>query len=359
MAKARFQWPVFGGPLPPELASRPAISRGGMNVIQIRQEEARTLSGIPETEPTFAGRKRKLLSPEQWRRAKPVTRGGIMEIAGMQVMRDDEHEYMGHLTRIAGRVNGRTLEVGYGMGIATRMFLKRKGVTHTIIELNHEIAQRARRELAKEIASGRVEILEGDWKTEARKLVAQGRKFDGILFDTFPLKRRGEELHANHFPFFRFANKLLSENGVFTYYSDEPGFFRPKHLNALLAAGFRGTTGYSIPVNFGAGNDYWQHDTMFVPIITHHPANPVVGQITRDVYRGQLRKNAAMGMSRYAALQAQIKALEAARRPNPKQIARTREEMETCRQLFVGGALQTRRSKALRNADMWFFHMGH
>jgi len=282
--RKKFNMPVFAGYFPRDYSSRPIITPDPLSNIHFRSVSRPTLSGISRTAATVTKREPKLKTVAEWQVERPhFGPHGMLEIAGMHVMRGEEREYMRHLARTATIAGGNTLEVGYGRGISAKFILSNPRVmNHTIIELNKGVFSRAKRELADEIHSGRVTLIRGDWKVAVRKLVDAGKKFDGILFDTFPLRREDEiELHANHIPFFPWAKRLLSENGVFTYYSDEPKFYSPPHLKKLVDAGFEGINGYCVTSNFGKTNDYWHHTTILAPIVTHKRDNPHIETLAR------------------------------------------------------------------------------
>jgi hypothetical protein len=167
-------------------------------------------SGINTSAVTYKSR-RSVPTVAAWKSLPAIYDGNKLIIDGFQVMRSDENSYMEHLVRVASAAGGNTLEVGLGMGIATKMFLRRREIKHhTVIELNADVIKKMRQDpiIAKAEAANRLTILEGDWKNVVGSLIRHGKKFDGILFDTYPLKRgKRVELHANHYPFFPYAKK--------------------------------------------------------------------------------------------------------------------------------------------------------
>ena len=76
---------------------------------------------------------------------------------------------------ITCRNGGHILECGFGMGISATHIQKQNIKSHTIIELNDEIYEKAV-EWAKDKPN--TKIISGDWKT-----VELNEKFDGILYD--------------------------------------------------------------------------------------------------------------------------------------------------------------------------------
>jgi guanidinoacetate N-methyltransferase len=185
-------------------------------------------------------------------------------IAGHPVMQDWEDGYMATLAEIVGRVGGRTLEVGYGLGLSARYLTKMDSVEeHWIIECHPDVIARAVTDLRHELSTGRVHLLGGFWEDVVESL--DDEQFDGILFDTYPLTE--EEVHANHYPFFSEAHRLLKNGGVFTYYSDEATELSESHLARLRAAGFVDIDWITVPVSPPESCEYWQDQSLVAPIV--------------------------------------------------------------------------------------------
>ena len=91
------------------------------------------------------------------------------------VMGDWEDPIMKAHAEITCRNGGDILEVGFGMGISADYIQEQDIKSHTIIELNDEIYEKAV-EWAKDKPN--TEIVSGDWKS-----VELDRKFDAIFFD--------------------------------------------------------------------------------------------------------------------------------------------------------------------------------
>jgi guanidinoacetate N-methyltransferase len=185
-------------------------------------------------------------------------------IAGHPVMQDWEDGYMATLAGIVGEVGGRTLEVGYGLGLSTRYLLKMDAVEeHWVIECHPDVISRAVLDLRDELSTGRVHLIGGFWEDIVSSLADE--QFDGIIFDTYPLTE--EEVHANHFPFFADAYRLLRPGGVFTYYSDEAVGLSASHIERLNVAGFQDITWVTVPVAPPTNCEYWDDDTIVAPIV--------------------------------------------------------------------------------------------
>lgn len=198
---------------------------------------------------------------EQWKEAPAFFDEHTLTIEGHPVMEDWEDGYMQELARIAGSEGGRVLEVGFGMGISAGYLQQEAIREHVILEANHEVFERLE-EFARS-AQTPVVALEGFWEDLTGGLAS--KSFDGILFDTYPLTP--EDIHANHFPFFAEAYRLLRPGGVLTYYSDEIDSFSPAHRAMLEAAGFENIEHTVCAVTPPADCQYWKSRTILAPIV--------------------------------------------------------------------------------------------
>ena len=200
---------------------------------------------------------------EEWKKAPATFTKHTLRILGHPVMEDWETPYMRELASIATSNGGSVLEVGFGMGISASFIQSAPITQHIIIEMNQEVAKKAR-EFGKH-AKHPVSVLEGLWEEVIETI--PNNSLDGILFDTYPLSEL--EIHKNHFFFFPSAYKKLKPGGVFTYYSDEIATFHPTHLEKLVAAGFKKRMIDSIVVSIQppANCEYWKSKTILAPII--------------------------------------------------------------------------------------------
>lgn len=202
---------------------------------------------------------------EEWNEAPAEYDGHTLRIAGHPVMEDWETSYMKRLAEIATFRGGSVLELGYGMGISAGFIEKNKEVeSHTVIECHPDVCKKAIDDFRDSVEKSRFHLLTGFWQDVTPKLADES--FDGILFDTYPLTE--EEVHANHFWFFKEAHRLLKKGGILTYYSDEPKNFSTKHLLKLKEAGFHDINFEVCKVDTPKDCEYWQYDTMIAPIIT-------------------------------------------------------------------------------------------
>jgi guanidinoacetate N-methyltransferase len=199
------------------------------------------------------------LAPDEWRSFDVELTDSELTIGGWQVMQRWEEPLMQVLAREVTESHGDILEVGYGMGIAAREILARGCSSYTVIEAHPEIAANAR-------AWGHhqdvpVEVLEGFWQDVLPSL---SQRFDGLLFDTYPL--HAAERGRNHFPFIPESLRVLKETGVFTYYSDETTAFRSDHMDVLLSCYDQVTLIAVRDLHPPPDCEYWQSDTMAVPV---------------------------------------------------------------------------------------------
>ena len=155
-------------------------------------------------------------------------------IDGQQVMQAWERPLMSALAEAAAESHGDVLEVGFGMGISAAL-LQQVGVrSHTILECNQDVGERA------EAWAGRhrdapIRIVHSRWQDWDAPEAA----FDGILFDTYPTSEEEylrEVIESPVFAagFFATAARALRPGGVFTYYSNEIDSLSREHQRLLL-----------------------------------------------------------------------------------------------------------------------------
>ena len=116
---------------------------------------------------------------------------------------------------------------------------------------------------SKELKARKMKLIKGFWQKTTKKFKKES--FDGILFDTYPLKEK--EIHKNHFSFFKEAYRLLKKGGILTYYSDESKKFSKIHIKKLKQAGFSKIKWSRCIVNPPKDSMYWRRKTILAPII--------------------------------------------------------------------------------------------
>ncbi len=181
-----------------------------------------------------------------------------------QIMQAWETPYMKRLAEIATSKGGNVLEIGFGMGISAGFIEKSKKIkTHTVIECHPLMIAFAKKKFAKEIKNGIFILKEGFWEDVIKEL--PNKSFDGILFDSCPLDEEVE--FFQFFPFFKEAVRLLKNNGVFTYFSDEPLKISAIHKKLLIDTGFKNIKFEIIKVKPPEDCLYWKYKTIIAPIV--------------------------------------------------------------------------------------------
>lgn len=202
-----------------------------------------------------------------WSNSPAIYTNNTLSIYGHPVMEDWESPYMEKLASIACAKVGHVLEVGFGMGISSSFVQRHEINSHTVIEPNDSVFLKLL-EFAQN-AHKIVVPIQGFWEDVCPSLPCD--YFTGILFDTYPLKE--EEVHCNHFSFFKEAYRLLKPGGVFTYYSDEAKNFSRIHREQLKLAGFKSIKKSLCEVKPPKECLYWKRETLLIPIVTKENDN--------------------------------------------------------------------------------------
>ena len=196
----------------------------------------------------------------QWKNASATFTDESLQIFGHPVMEAWEKPYMKKIASIACSNGGKVLEVGFGMGISAGYIQQHKIEEHVIIEANAEVFTKLE-EFAK-IAKHPVNPLFGFWQDVVKSIPSNS--FDGILFDTYPIKK--DQIRKSRFEFFSTAYRLLKKKGVFTYFCSEIELtsFERQRLNE---AGFNNMNGVLCQVNPPNNCLYWQSNVILAPTI--------------------------------------------------------------------------------------------
>jgi guanidinoacetate N-methyltransferase len=202
---------------------------------------------------------------EHWGQAPAVYDEHTLKIQGYEVMEDWETGYMQQLATIATQNGGVVLELGYGMGISATAVQSHAIDSHVVVECHPDVIKKCVTDNEEAFNSGRMHLFSGFWQ-DVTPLMAP-ESFDGILFDTYPIKE--EEMIGPHMYFFEEAHRLLKPGGVLTYYSDEASGFKAPHMERLVAAGFNEKDiAYKIcDVTPPENCEYWQAPTIMAPIV--------------------------------------------------------------------------------------------
>ncbi len=199
---------------------------------------------------------------QRWANAPAHFTNKSLQICGHPVMNSWEKNYMKLLANIATSNGGDIVEVGYGMGISAKFIQTNINIqSHIIIEANKDVFEKAV-EFAQQ-DSKKIKPVFGFWEEIIPEM--EDNSISGILFDTYPLSE--DEIHRNHFPFFKHAYRILKPGGVLTYYSDEATDFSDDHVQELVDAGFSRINSFLCEVNPPPDCKYWKSNTILAPII--------------------------------------------------------------------------------------------
>jgi guanidinoacetate N-methyltransferase len=199
-----------------------------------------------------------------------------LRIEGHPVMEAWEAPYMAALAAAVASPGPRVLEVGFGLGLASRAIQSHSPAEHVIIEANADVYGRLA--LFASTAAVKVTPRHGLWEEVVPTL--EPASFDGILYDTYPLS--AEDQHSHQFAFIREAMRLLKPGGKLTYcnltsigllkesFATWDGLFEETQRARLREAGVSDEEilGYSLfPVSPPATCEYYRHDHALVPLL--------------------------------------------------------------------------------------------
>ncbi|MFJ7996522.1 class I SAM-dependent methyltransferase [Streptomyces sp. NPDC096310] len=189
-------------------------------------------------------------------------------IEGQQVMQDWEERLMHRMAERVTATHGDILEIGFGLGLSAT-FIEEQGVrSHTIVEYNDGVLDKARRWAAERPGSD-IELLRGHWQAALPRL----GDFDGILWDAFPTSEAEFDQYVLRDStvaeaFFCEAAAHLRSGGVFTYYTNERDSLSRRHQRGLL----RYFSSFAVEVVDGLQPppdcQYWWTDRMTVVTAT-------------------------------------------------------------------------------------------
>jgi|HubBroStandDraft_5_1064220.scaffolds.fasta_scaffold210196_2 guanidinoacetate N-methyltransferase len=177
------------------------------------------------------------------------------------VMEKWEEPYMNKLAQIVctHSLNGKILEIGYGMGISARYIDQYDLKEHVIIESNKELYENCLL-YAKTGKKMNITPIYGCYEDVVKNL--EKESFDGILFDAYSTK----ELMPHH-NFFPLAFELLKNNGIFTYFCPYPIHISTYEENLLKKTGFSKIEYEVVKVEPPPLCSYWKYKSIVAPII--------------------------------------------------------------------------------------------
>ncbi len=195
----------------------------------------------------------------------------VLYINGLEVMAGFEEPYMKKLAQIACSKGGNVLNVGYGLGLADQFiedFRSEYPVEeHHIIELNNDVIRRAEKWLSASPNKDKIVLHRGCWEDILGGLQT---KFDGVLYDGFPLE--SDELCRDAIPFIEklIDYKLLKENGVLTFFFDSSDGFGNDFIQFLQDLGIQNIRYEKVRVTppTDRAPQHWSEDYFLAPILT-------------------------------------------------------------------------------------------
>lgn len=217
------------------------------------------------TAPRYVGgRSRRMIDSDTWSGSSATYAGGELLIEDQQVMQDWEAPLMRRMAEVVAAGHGDVLEIGFGLGLSAG-FIEECGVkSHTILELNAEVAETARAWAARR-PDADIIIHEGSWQEQTQHLGI----FDGVFWDAFPTSESEFDQYVLRDStvaeaFFPFAATHLHPGGVFTYYTNESDSLSRRHQRSLL----RYFSSFEVEVVRGLRPpddcEYWWTDSMCV-----------------------------------------------------------------------------------------------
>lgn len=176
-----------------------------------------------------------------------------------QVMMEWEKPYMDALIQ---RLNpfGDVLEIGFGLGYSASLIQTYNIQSHTIIEADPEVAERARA-WGKE-QPHHVNIVEGDWQILLKSLT----DFDSIFFDDAPSLRHPDEKNVRLYDFYyQLLKDHVNPGTRLTWYCDSPIYW----VSHPLTEWSNKMINIDIPKNAHYISDM-QHDSqiLYLPLVT-------------------------------------------------------------------------------------------
>lgn len=192
-------------------------------------------------------------------------------MSGQHVMHDWQEPLMRELASAVTERHGDVLEIGFGLGLSATHIQARRPRSHVIVEANERVAASARRWRARH-PSADIRIVHAKWQDVLDEL----DRFDGILFDTYPMTEAEFRTHvladvtfAAHA--FEAAARHLAPGGVFTYYTNEIDSLSRRHQRALLEAFSSFRLGIVRHLRPPADAQNWWADSMAVVRAYAHP----------------------------------------------------------------------------------------
>jgi len=238
----------------------------GVNGIMAMSQQLRRNSALPSVNEITDTQRKVLGCPdysdkmaETWKDSDIEIDEKELKIQGHPVMEAWEHPYMARLAEIATSKGGKVMECGFGMAISATYIQSHSIDEHVIVEANNKVVERARK-WSTEVAKSKVTICPG-FTWDVTPDLPSGT-FDGILYDTYPIKEGAANRHQ--LQFFSEAARLLKPGGVFTYFLNEDIDLQADERKMLEDLGFEVTT-EQVDVPTPEDCQYWRAKTIVAP----------------------------------------------------------------------------------------------
>jgi len=137
----------------------------------------------------------------------------LLDERGVVIMCTYEEPIMKIAAEIVANNGGDILNIGFGLGIIDHFIQLKNPKSHTIIEPHKQLFNEA----LKNGWNINVEMINEPWSIAVDSFIKEGRKFDGIYYDT----NNQLMYNSSDESFSNFVEKLkyiLKENGVFSYF---------------------------------------------------------------------------------------------------------------------------------------------
>jgi hypothetical protein len=161
----------------------------------------------------------------------------------------------------------RVIEVGYGLGMASRAIAAAHPLLHLIIEAHPEIARRAVNDC---VGLRNAVVVNAMWEVMMPEL--RSSRFDALLFDSYPLDQEpfdGSATACYGFiePFIEASNGILAPHGVIGFLDFSSAIQLLDEFRDLLQHGFEIATVKSVSISPRASCGYAVNNTANVVVI--------------------------------------------------------------------------------------------
>lgn len=135
--------------------------------------------------------------------------GFLLDSYDNVIMSTYEESIMEVAANVVANKGGDILNVGFGLGVVDHFIQLKKPKSHTIIEPHKQLFNEAQKN-----GWDKIEMLNECWTSAVDNFIKEGRKFDGIYFDTYTYDSHNETLDK----FILKLKHILKKDGVFSYF---------------------------------------------------------------------------------------------------------------------------------------------